>query len=508
MQWSVIKGRPQDVDADLLVVTVGQGEAGPDGAGLSSLPAPIRSEIERGFAVGAFRGQAESWLLLPVNGLAAKRVLVVGLGKRDQLSPNALRRCAGVAAEQARSFKAGRCLLWMPGADRGGLGLQTLARCWVEGVELALSTTGELKTDPEKRNEAARWPREWLWLQTDKRRLPVVTEGIAEGQAYAAGCLYARRLVNLPANHLTPSQLAEEAKRLARREGLRCRVLGRVQLSRQRMGGVLAVAQGSSQEPNLILIETPVRKEGPGSDLPLVALVGKGVTFDAGGISLKPAAKMELMKIDMAGAAAVLGAVITITRLQLPVRLLAAIPATENMPDGSALKPSDVITMASGKSVEIVNTDAEGRLILADALHWVCRRRPDYVIDAATLTGACVNALGEYFAGLMSNSAELVDVVGQAGGETFERVWHLPLVEEHSKALESSVADLKNLGPREAGVSTAAAFLAAFVDEAIPWAHLDIAGPVWSDKAGPLGPKGATGFGARLMARAVEILVS
>jgi leucyl aminopeptidase len=236
--------------------------------------------------------------------------------------------------------------------------------------------------------------------------------------------------------------------------------------------------------------------------------VGKGVTFDSGGISIKPATNMDQMKADMAGAAAVLGAALTVARLGLPVQLSVVIPATENLPDGKALKPGDVLTTASGKTVEVVNTDAEGRLILADALHYACQQEPTYLIDAATLTGACAQALGTHFAGLLSNSAELIEVLNQAGGETFERVWHLPLTEEHHKSMESRVADIKNLGPREGGALTAAAFLAAFVDPEIPWAHLDIAGPVWTDSAGPLGPKGATGFGARLLARAVEILVS
>jgi leucyl aminopeptidase len=279
-------------------------------------------------------------------------------------------------------------------------------------------------------------------------------------------------------------------------------------LAKKQMGGLLGVSQGSSQPPCLIVIETQQKRRRGSKDAPVIALVGKGVTFDAGGISLKPPAKMDLMKIDMAGAAAVLGAALTIVRLDLPVRLLIVIPATENLPDGTAVKPGDVLTMASGKTVEVINTDAEGRLILADALHYACGRGPRYIIDAATLTGACAVALGDYFAGLLGNSAELLEVLDQAGGETFERTWHLPLVEEHHKAIESQVADLKNLGPREAGVSTAAAFLAAFVDESTAWAHLDVAGPVWTDKAGPLGPKGATGFGARLLARTVEILVS
>jgi leucyl aminopeptidase len=241
---------------------------------------------------------------------------------------------------------------------------------------------------------------------------------------------------------------------------------------------------------------------------PLVGLVGKGLTFDAGGLSLKTPAGMETMKNDMAGAAAVLGAAVTVRRRALPVRLLVVVPAAENVPDGLSLRPGEVLTLAGGKTVEVLNTDAEGRLVLADALAFACRRRPDWLIDAATLTSACVMALGREFAGVMATSAPLVDALVQAGGDTFERVWQLPLVEEHRTAVRGELSDLKNVGPREGAALTAAAFLAAAVDDEIPWAHIDLAGPIWADKAGVHGPKGATGYGARLLARAVEILAS
>jgi len=343
---------------------------------------------------------------------------------------------------------------------------------------------------------------------TDGRLLRLLRAGIAEGDAYGAGCLFARWLVNLPGNYLTPAALATEARKMARQEGLRCRVLGPAQLRREGMGGLLGVARGSREEPCLIVIETRALDKPTRRKRRKVALVGKGITFDAGGISLKPPARMDQMKNDMAGAAAVLGAALIIARLDLPVHLQIIVPAAENLPDGSAMKPGDVLTMAAGKTVEVLNTDAEGRLILADALHYAGQREPDFIVDAATLTGACMMALGHHFAGLMSNSADLIEVITQAGGETFERVWHLPIIEAHHESLQSQVADLKNMGPREAGALTAAAFLAEFVSPEIPWAHLDIAGPVWTEKSGPLGPKGATGFGARLLARTVQILAT
>jgi leucyl aminopeptidase len=325
---------------------------------------------------------------------------------------------------------------------------------------------------------------------------------VSAGEAAAAGCLEARRLVNLPPNDLTPARLAEEARALAQQHGLKCTVLGPAQLRRQKMGGILGVAQGSANEPRLIALESRSAPRGA----PTVALVGKGVTFDTGGISLKPGAKMDVMKCDMGGAAAVLGAAAIVAARKLPVRLLAVAPAVENMPGSRAIKPSDVLHMASGQTVEVLNTDAEGRLILADALHWVGRKQPDWIVDIATLTGACAVALGKEFGGVMGTSGELLEVLEQAGGETGERVWPLPLVDAHREALESKVADLKNLGPREGGALTAGAFLGAFVPAETAWAHVDIAGPAWTDSGGPLGPRGGTGFGARLLARAVEIL--
>ncbi len=506
MLWSALKADPQKMTTDLLVMTV---LAGKDGPLLSGLPSPVQETLGTSDAKGrrnVFDANVGSWLLLPGQGFAAEWILLVGLGQGEDLSLDRLRQAAGLAAGKAREIHAGRCALAQGSVAGSGYDSRTVARCWVEGAEMALSEMGELKTGPGAHNTPE--PSECLLVVEDGRQLQRVRHGIREGSAYGEGCLLARRLVNLPANYLTPTMLAEEARRLARQEGLRCRVLGPAQIAKEGMGGLLGVAQGSEQEPRLIVLQTPAVDSKRRRRRRSVALVGKGVTFDAGGISLKPPPKMDQMKSDMSGAAAVLGAALTIARLELPVQLLVIIPATENLPDGKAVKPGDVLTMASGKSVEVLNTDAEGRLILADALHYACRQQPDYVIDAATLTGACVLALGNQFAGLLSNSAELIEVLNQAGGETFERVWQLPLIEEHHKSLEGQVADLKNLGPREGGALTAAAFLEEFVEDEIPWAHLDIAGPVWTEKSGSLGPKGATGFGARLLARAVEILVS
>jgi leucyl aminopeptidase len=425
------------------------------------------------------------------------------MGKAAEAGLEDIRKAAGRAAVKARDMGAARVLVRMPASSTVGFDDQAVARCWVEGAEMALTPIGELKTEKKKPS----LPREWKVLAVGMGAAEI-RRGVAEAEAFAAGCAFTRHLVNLPPNVLTPRELAARARRMARDEGMTCRILDVPQMKKLNMGGILGVGQGSRQEPRLIALE--YRAPGAaGRKAPKVALVGKGITFDSGGISLKPGANMDLMKTDMGGAAAVLGAALVIARLKLPVNLTVVVPTAENMPDGLAVKPADVITMANGKTVEVLNTDAEGRLILGDALWYAGRSKPDFLIDAATLTGACVVALGSHFAGLMSTSSDLIDTLKQAGGETFERVWHLPLIDEHKEEVKGIWSDLKNLGDgREGGALTAAGFLAHFVDEKTAWAHLDIAGTTYANAARDTGPKGATGFGARLLARAVQILVS
>ncbi len=516
MEWSVVQKRGDAVLADLLVVAVTRREGGPDLERPAWLAAAIGDGLPPAGAGSAFSARPETWLLLPCRGAAAPWLLLVGVGDPAQLSLERLRRCAGKAAEQARRAGAQRCALVLP--ELPAADLRAAARAWVEGAERLLgegeagrSASLRGSAGEEDDDERRRGPAVWIFAAPEARRGRALADGMEEGVAFAEGMLLARRLVNLPANLLTPGALAREAQSMARREGYACRVLGPAGLEKLGMGALLGVGKGSSEQPRLIILESPAAtapRAARGRRRPLIALVGKGLTFDAGGLSLKTGTGMETMKIDMAGAAAVLGAALTISRLRLPVRLLVVIPAAENMPSGSAIRPGDVLRTAAGKSVEVLNTDAEGRLVLADALHYACGRAPDHLIDAATLTGACVVALGREFAGLMSNDAGLIEALTQAGGDTFERVWHLPLVEEHSRALRSEIADLKNIGPREGGALTAAAFLSAFVDEKVPWAHIDLAGPVWLDRSGPGGPRGATGFGARLLARAVQLLAA
>jgi len=496
MRWTVSKGSAGSLAGDLLVLPVVEGEKGADLSGVIAL-AGGHGDLGKIIKGSGFSAAAGATLPMYCSGLKTGWILLVGLGKASKLSLEGLRKAAGTAARQARAMKT-KTVVAMPTLADTGFDAETVGRCWVEGAEMGLAPAGPA----DAKQNADNGPKAWKLLPADAAEAADLRRGVQQGEMAAHGCLEARRLVNLPPSTLTPEAMAEEARQLAAEAGMKCTVLGMAQLKKHKMGGIIGVGQGSVHQPRLICLES---KNAP-KNAPTVALVGKGVTFDSGGISLKPGPKMDLMKSDMGGAAAVLGAARIIMARKLPVRLVAIVPTAENMPDGNAIKPADVLEMANGKTVEVLNTDAEGRLILADALHYACAKKPDHIIDIATLTGSCVVALGTEFAGVMGTSSELMEVLEQAGGETGERVWPLPLIDAHRDALKSKVADYKNIGAREGGALTAAAFLGFFVPEDVSWSHVDIAGPSWTEGTGPLGPRGGTGFGARLLARAVEIL--
>ncbi|GAB4290066.1 MAG: leucyl aminopeptidase [Ignavibacteriaceae bacterium] len=305
-----------------------------------------------------------------------------------------------------------------------------------------------------------------------------------------------RDLENEPGNLLYPELLAKKIKTLCTKEKIKVKIFNDREIEQRKMGGLLAVGMGSSKKPRFIHIEY---KPGSQKNIKKVALVGKGVTFDSGGISLKPASKMGDMKADMSGAAVVIGTILAAKKNRLPVHMIGLIPAAENMPSGNSLKPGDIIKTASGKTIEVEDTDAEGRIILADALHYASKQKPDIIIDLATLTGACVVALGEFTAGLFTKNDSLANDIYQAGQRTFDRVWRLPLWDDFNKQIKSNVADIKNLGNRWGGAITAAKFLEHFVDKSIPWAHLDIAGPSFPTEINNYNKKYMTGFGVRLL---------
>ncbi len=438
---------------------------------------------------GDFKGKKgeEGWV--PAAAAGGRRLLLLGLGDARRIDAEALRRlgAAGVRGLMKRRLRRG--VLVLPPTRR--LSDTDAGRAVAEGAILAsyrfdrYRTGGDLPTAPEVLTLVA----------ADARRAAGVRRGVGEGVVVAESTNLARDLSNEPGSVHTPAWLAERARALGREVGLKVHILGPRELEREKMGGLLAVGRGSEHAPRLIVLEYRPKSA---RRAPMVALVGKGITFDTGGISLKPAATMYEMKHDMSGGAAVYGALRTAALLRLPLRIVGIVPAAENKPGGRAYLPGDVVKSASGKTIEVLNTDAEGRIVLADALHYAKRYAPDAIVDLATLTGACLIALGTQCSGLMGNDDALIRRLREAGERTHERVWPLPLWDEHREQVKGQVGDLKNTGGREGGTMMAGAFLSHFVDHS-PWAHLDIAGTAFTTKDLPYCPTGATGVGVRLL---------
>ena len=414
-----------------------------------------------------------------------RRVVVAGLGRRAETTLEVLRRAAAGALRRARDLGARTVAAEVLG-DR--LPARDRAQALVEGALL-----GTYTFDRFKKEKPERVVDELRVVEADGRRGRETMEGAHQGEVFARATAYARDLINAPANELYPSDLARAAAELAKERRLAIKVHDRDECRRLGMGAFLGVAAGSAQPPKFIhLTYAP-----PGRRTKRVALIGKGITFDSGGLDLKTSEGMLRMKYDMAGAAAVLGIMDALPQLRASVEVHGLIAATENMPSGTALRPGDVLRAMNGTTIEVGNTDAEGRLTLADALSYAAARvKPDEVIDVATLTGACVVALGPLCAGLLSNDAELAKRLLGAAGIAGEGLWQLPLLDEYREHLKSDVADLNNVGPRGAGAINAALFLKEFASD-LPWAHLDIAGPAWSEKDLPLVPKGASGVAVR-----------
>jgi len=489
--------RATEQETPLLALALFEGEAELMGEA-AEVDGRLGGEITRILGRGDFKAKKDEALVLyPRPGeIAAERVVLLGLGRRAEYSAERLRRAVGAAVRQAERVGAASLALpldWADtlGDDRRG---RHAARVAAEGAVLAAWGFREFKTRQE--DEAAHVEVGALTLLVGSDEdAAACEEGAREGEIVARAENLARRLAAEPGNVATPSHLAEIAREIAERHGMTVTVLGRDEIEREGMGAFLAVARGSEEEPRFIVLE--YRGEDAGDGGPL-ALVGKGVTFDSGGISIKPAERMEEMKFDMSGAAAVLGAMQAIAELRLPANIVALIPSAENLLSGRSLKPGDILRSRSGKTIEVVNTDAEGRLLLADALSYALRYEPRAIVDAATLTGACVIALGHHAIGLMANDDALAAEILAAGEATGERCWRLPLWDEYRPQLDSDYADLKNTGGRPAGTITAGWFLREFVGDT-PWAHLDIAGTAYGDPRAPYLRKGPTGVPARLL---------
>jgi leucyl aminopeptidase len=458
-----------------------------------AVPATIAALAEDGDWSGKFK---HTLLLYPRGALPARRLLLLGLGKRGAFSANRLREAAAVAAQRARELKVERYSFDLPSTE--GLPLADAAQALVEGSQLGLYRFQQYKTDLGPEDQHAITELQVISsIQDDS-----IARGAMVGEVVARGVALARDLANGPGNDVTPTKLGEVAQAIGERTGMQVTVLGPEELSQQGFGGLLGVAQGSQQPPRFIIMEHGAG--GQGDAAPTVCLVGKGITFDTGGISLKPADRMDDMKMDMGGAAAVLGAMQVLGELKLPLHVVGLISSAENMPSGTAYKPGDIIKTLSGKTIEVLNTDAEGRVVLADALFYAQRYQPDGIIDLATLTGAIVVALGSHAIGVMSNDDTLCGRVLQAGEASGERTWRMPLWEPYQEMVKSDIADVKNATGRPAGAITAAAFLSNFVG-GMPWVHMDIAGTAWTDRpAIPYAPKGATGVGVRLLIQALR----
>jgi len=445
--------------------------------------------LQRLSASREFTGKVNTSRLIHTQGkLPAERLLLVGLGKKSELDDERLRQAAGNAVQALRSARVAEFASALQLASGGETALETVC----EGAILGSYSFDAYKT--RDRNERFCFTGMTLLLPNGVSVI-AARRGVERVEALCCGVNLARDLVSHPGNVATTGYLAAAAHALAERHSLTCRVIEREELEKLGMNALVAVGKGSAEPPRLIVLEYrgAASKERP------QLLVGKGITFDSGGISLKPGAGMEEMKTDMAGAAAVLGALEAAAGMRLPVNLVGIIATAENMPDGRAYKPGDVLTSMSGLTIEITNTDAEGRLVLCDALHYARTNfRPAAMIDLATLTGACVVALGHEASGLMGSDKRLVDSLKKAGERCGERLWELPLWDSYGETLKSDIADLKNSGSRDGGSITAGWFLKQFTGKT-RWAHLDIAGTAWSDKSRPCSPKGASGVGVRLL---------
>ncbi len=526
MRLDVRATAPEEVATPLMAVAVASDRPIEELDGLDRAAGGV---LSRAAAAGDFRGRSDDRAMGygTVGGDGPERVLFLGVGDSKSLTAEDLRRLGGRAVRVAERHGIESLALCL--GHLGGNVEERWMRAAAEGLVLASwrfeepghgadddgATGRRTRMEPGARDGGSAGDRGSVSSgsataagesASERRKVRIASATLVEasarewegpiriGQAFAEGENLARTLQARPGNVATPSHLAAEAARIADEAGLECEILGPVEMEAEGMHALLSVARGSQEEPRMIVLRHPGGAEGAA---PLV-LVGKGLTFDAGGISLKPAKGMEKMKYDMSGGAAVLGAMLAIGRLDLPVNVAGVVPSSENLPSGSATKPGDVISSRAGRSIEVINTDAEGRLILADALHYASEWNPAAIVDCATLTGACVVALGHHRSALLGNDEGLLDELRAAGDRAGEPCWPLPLDAEYRRQLKSDFADLKNVGGRPAGTITAASFLAEFVEGA-PWAHLDIAGTAYGKTRKPYLRDGPAGIPCRLL---------
>lgn len=490
MEIKTVSGDITQIDAGAVIVNLFDGVKTPGGA-TGAADKALDGAISRLIAEGEIKGKkGEITIIHTLGKIPPARVVVAGLGKQKDFSPEVVRQVMGTTCRRLRRAGIERAATILHGAGIGGLGTAESAQAIAEGALLGLYT---FKRHFSKSDDDGNGLNELTVVEMDDSKTSAVQESLDRGRVLAEAAMLARDMVNEPSNFMTPTHIAEIARNVADEHGLESTILDKPQMEELGMGGLLGVARGSAEPPKFIVLRYQGDPDNPGNNL---GLIGKGITFDTGGISLKGAAGMGEMKGDMAGAASVISAMKAIAQFKPKLNVTAIAAATENMPGGSAQKPGDVLRTMSGKTVEVENTDAEGRLVLADALAYARQMGIGRLVDVATLTGAIVTALGDICTGAFTNDQELLSVVVSAGETSGERIWQLPMYEEYKEQNKSQVADVKNTGGRKAGSIAAAQFLAEFSEDT-PWVHLDIAGTSMSDKESGYQIKGATGVPVR-----------
>ena len=489
MKVTVVTGDIAKTASDAIIVNLFEGAKTPSGA-TAAVDKALGGIISKMIKSGEIKGkQGEMTLIRTMGKIKPAKVLVAGLGKKDDLNPNVIRSVVAEACRYLRRTQVKEIDTIVHGAGEKGFAADASAQAITEGAMLGLYTFRKHKSKKDENTQIER-----VVIVGDKQSLPALKKGCEKGRILSEATILARDLDNEPGNYMTPTDLANVAKKVAKDFGLECTVFEKKDIEKMGMGGLLGVARGSAQPPKLIVL----KYQGDKRSKRTIGLVGKGLTFDSGGISIKPSEGMGDMKGDMAGGASVISAMRAIAELKPKVNVTVIVPATENMPSGSACKPGDVLKASNGKTIEVVNTDAEGRLILADALSYARKLGLSPVIDIATLTGACHVALGDHYSGGFTNDQKLIEKVIKAGEDAGERVWQMPMHDDYKESNKSDIADVKNSGGRYGGAITAAQFLHEFIEDT-PWVHIDIAGTSSTDKDKGAVVKGETGVIVRTL---------
>jgi len=490
LEIKVVSGDITRIKVGAAIVNLFEGVQHPGGA-TGAVDQALGGAITKLIAEGEIKGKANEITLIHTLGkMESERVVVLGLGKQEKFTPDSIRAAMAEVCKFLSKLGVKQAATIVHGAGIGGMEAEKAAQALTEGCILGLYTFRKHITREPEHGEIE----ELLIVERDGSKHAALEQGIRRGRILAEATNCARDMINEPANYMTPSDMAEVARNVAAKYGLECSVLEQEEMKNLGMGALLGVAQGSRQPPKFIIISY----RGDDSSKSTLGLVGKGLTFDSGGISIKPSESMDEMKGDMAGGAAVIAAMRAIAEFKAKINVTGLIPATENLPGGAALKPGDVLKAMNGKTIEVVNTDAEGRLILADALCYARKLGLSPLVDVATLTGACHVALGDVCTGAFGNNQETIARVIKAGEESGEKIWQLPMFDEYKEQNKSDVADIKNSGGRWGGAITAAQFLAEFSQDT-PWTHLDIAGTSYSSKERAYTLKGATGVAVRTL---------